>query len=741
MKNKVSTLKDAANPDGVFPELLSVVNRLMSYVENQLYLQHIVQRVFCVVLIAVTCLSAAPVAQPQTKQSPYFKPAEMMKIGVYYYPEAWSPEQWERDIANIKKMGMEFIHMGEFAWTFMEPEEGRFDFAWLDRAVALAARHNLKVILCTPSAAPPVWLVRKHPEVLMTDQRGRRMEHGSRAHADWSSDVYRRYVARINNELGRRYGNNPNVWGWQIDNEPSHYGRNYDYGAVSQAKFRVWLLQKYKTVDALNRDWGTSFWSERYQNFGQIRIPNPDELVQRANPHAVLDFYRWFADETADYIRFQAGILRQHARNQWITTNFMPLYSAVSPPASGKDLDIVTWTLYPVAGGSGDGDAGFRLGDGGSISFIHDFMRPINGAHGVMELQPGQVNWGSVNPQPLPGAIRLWIMRAFAGGANLVCTYRYRQPLSGSEMYHKGLVEPDGVTPSPGGREFSQAAREMEILRKNYKANAPMPAVYKARRAALLYNVENRWDIDNHKQTARWNTLDHLMKYYKSLKSFGAPVDVITEDKDFSGYPFLIAPAYQLVDTQLVKRLTDYARGGGHLILSTRTGQKDRRGHLWEAAWAAPINDLIGAKIRAYDVLPEPVKGVIKMNDASYEWGVWAEMIEPQAGTTALAQYADQYYAGQTAAVTRRLGRGTVTYVGAESLAGNFEKDVLRGVFERANVPTENYDSGFIVDWRDGFWAATNFTSKKQMAPASPNAQILVGSRELEPAGVAVWTE
>jgi beta-galactosidase len=358
-----------------------------------------------------------------------------------------------------------------------------------------------------------------------------------------------------------------------------------------------------------------------------------------------------------------------------------------------------------------------------------------------MELQPGQVNWGEVNPQPYPGAVYLWIMRAFGAGSKLVCTYRYREALSGAELYHYGLVGTDGVTPTSGGLQYSQAERDIALLRQNYKPGAKEPAAYTARRAALLYNVENRWDLDNHKQTERWDTMEHLLRYYRGLKRLGCPVDVITEDKDFTKYPFLVAPACQLVDTNLIQRWTRYAENGGNLVLTCRTGQKDRRGHLWEAPWAAPIHGLIGASISFYDVLPKPYQARVKAGDKVYDWAVWGEILAPREGTTTLAQYADQFYEGKTAAITRKLGKGSVTYIGVESLGSELETDLLRGVFDRAGVKVESFDDGFTVDWRDGFWVATNFTEKKQAAPIPPGAKILVGPRELPPAGVAVWQE
>lgn len=665
-----------------------------------------------------------------------------MQIGVYYYPEAWPSNQWARDISNIKKLNLEFVHMGEFAWAFMEPTEGKFDFDWLERNIQLCAEQGLKVILCTPSPAPPIWLSEKHPEILMIDSKGRQMQHGTRQHACWSVQTYRDYVGKIIDELGRRFGNDSRVWGWQLDNELSHYGKEPCYCDACHAKFRVWLKNKYGTIEKLNQDWGNAFWSQMYQNFDQIRIPNKDEMVAQLNEHSVLDAQRWFAEESADYLRFQTSILRKHCGDrQWITHNFMHGFDRVYPVLNGKDFEIMTWTIYPAHGNANEGPLGFRLGGAAQMSFAHDFFRSINGAQGIMELQPGQVNWGEVNPQPYPGAVHMWLMRAFAAGSKFVCTYRYRQPLFGAEQYHYGIVGTDGVTPSNGGEQYSQAARDIAELRKHFNPDAKEPAAYAARRTGILYNFENRWDIDNHKQTVRWDTMGHIFKHYRALKRLGAPVDVITEDKDFSRYPFLVAPAYQLVDSNLVARLKAYAENGGHLVLSCRTGIKDRRGHLWEAPWAAPILELIGAKIKFYDTLPAPNVAKVKAGNETHEWITWGEVLEPNTGTTALATHADQFYAGGVAAITRKLGNGSVTYIGVDSQTGGLEAQLIRGVFERSGVKVEDFPENFLVDWRDGFWVATNFTEKQQRAPIPQSAKVLIGTRDVPVAGVTVWQE
>jgi beta-galactosidase len=330
-------------------------------------------------------------------------------------------------------------------------------------------------------------------------------------------------------------------------------------------------------------------------------------------------------------------------------------------------------------------------------------------------------------------------MRAFAAGSRFVCTYRYRQPRSGAEMYHYGIVGPDGVTPTNGGEQYAQAMREIVQLRTVAQPGAPLPPVYAARRAAILYNYDNRWDLDNHKQNKAWDTYEHMLKYHRALKRAGAPVDVIIEDKDFSAYAFLIAPAYQLLDDQLVARWKTYVENGGHLILTCRTGQKDRRGFLWEGPWAMPILDLIGAKIKFYDTLPAPNVAHVMLSGESHAWSTWGDVLEPRDGTTALARYTDQFYSGGVAATTRKLSQGSVTYIGVDSQTGELEAQLVRDEFARAGVAAENFPDGFCVDFRDGLWIATNFTENPVTAPVPAGAKIIFGSPIVPVAGVTVW--
>lgn len=679
--------------------------------------------------------SATTRAQSTESAARFFPARDLMRIGVYYYPEHWSPEQWDRDFAKMREMGFEFVHMTEFAWAFMEPEEGKFEFAWLDRAIELAVRHNLRVVLCTPTPTPPAWLWEKYPQAYLVGADAQRREHGSRGNNALADPDYRRLSERVITELARRYGRNPAVWGWQLDNEPMAQA---DYSPSAQEAFRAWLRARYKTIEVLNREWGAAFWSLKYNNFDQVRAPNPTNLYG-VSPHAMLDFRRFTADQTAKFLDWQAGILRRHTLpSQWITTNYINNIGSSDARRTGN-LDFASFTLYPVSGGRGLGENGFRLGWQDGMAFGNSFYRPLKGATGVMELQPGQVNWANINPQPMPGAIRMWLWHAFAGGSSFACTYRFRQPLYGSEQYHYGIVGTDGVTPSPGGLEFQQVAREMREMRLKFSPNAAPPLAYTARRTGILWNHENLWNLDQQKQSVLWDTWGHTFRYQQIATSSGAPVEYVSESSDFSKYPVLIAPAYQLIDEELVRRWTRYTEAGGHLILTARTGQKRRNGQLWEARWAAPIYPLIGAEIPFFDLLLDDGKGEVTMNATAYAWNAWGDVLKPAAGTESIAKYANQFYAGQSAVTHRKLGKGSVTYIGVHTKDGKLERDVVREIYKRAGIATEDYPAGVHVNWRDGFWVAVNYTSSPANITLPIGAEVLLGTSPLKSADVLVW--
>ena len=688
------------------------------------------KKIAVLILLTFFCLDI----NAQTRDH-FFPPSELISVGAYYYPEHWDSSQWERDLKKMASMGFEFTHFGEFAWAQLEPREGEYHFEWLDKAIEIAGKQNLKVVLCTSTATPPVWLTRKYPEILMVKEDGTRLDHGSRQHASFSSSFYRSYSMKMIGKLAERYGNDQRVSGWQLDNEPRRFD---DYSNDAHIRFREWLKRKYGSIEALNKAWGNDFWSGNYGSFEEINIPKSSQWGM--NLHQRLDHKRFADEETSSFLDEQARVIRKFKMpGQWITSNYIPMYN-VGYVGQSRELDFVSYTRYMVYGGDkGIGQDGYRIGEYTRIGMANDFFRPLKGYYGVMELQPGQVNWGKVNSQPLPGAVRLWLWHVFAGGSRFTCTYRFRAPIYGYEQYHAGILGPDGVTPTPGGLEFATFIKEIETLRKNFDAGKKLPPEYIRRKTGILVHPDNIMAIGLNPQTTEWNTEEHILKYYRALKSFGAPVDFIRDTADFTGYPVIIAPAYQQIDQPIIEKMTDYVKKGGNLVLTARTGHQDRKGHLWEAPYAYPVYGLIGAEIRFYDLLMPHSPDSVLFNRKKYGWTSWGEILEPRQGTATWATFLGDFYSGKAAVTYTKNGTGSVTYVGVDTNTGALEKEILAKLFRELRIPVAGYPEGIMVDYRDGFGVAVNYSNKPYEMKLPEYMKIVIGTKVINPAGVLVW--
>lgn len=488
-------------------------------------------------------------------------------LGVCYYPEQWDEAVWAEDAARMAALGLTWVRIGEFAWGRMEPVEGRYDWGWLDRAIAVLGGAGLRVVLGTPTATPPRWLLTKHPDMLALDKDGRPRGFGSRRHYCFSSRPYRAECARIVTAMAERYGRNPHVAAWQTDNEYACHDTVLSYSPAALHAFRDWLAQKYQSPQALNRAWGNVFWSMDYAGFDEIGLPNL--TVTEANPAHVMAFRRFASDEVVGFNRLQVDILRRFS-DAPIAHNYMGQITDFDHFAVGADLDIAAWDAYPLGFLSDRLPATpehrrrfVRQGDPDFQAFHHDLYRSVGrGRWWIMEQQPGPVNWAPWNPDPLPGMARLWAWEAFAHGAEAVCYFRWRQAPFAQEQMHAGLLRPDSVA-APAYAEAERVAGELAAL--------PDVAVEQAE-VALVFDYASAWAWETQPQGRDFSYFRLVFEAYRALRRLGLNIDILPPDvADLSGYKLVLAPGVATLSSALLGALAAFP---GSALVGPRSNSK-----------------------------------------------------------------------------------------------------------------------------------------------------------------------
>jgi beta-galactosidase len=500
-------------------------------------------------------------------------------LGVCYYPEHWPEAQWAEDAARMAALGLTWVRIGEFAWKRMEPVEGEYDFEWLDRAIETLGAAGLTVVLGTPTATPPAWVVAKHPDMLPVDVEGRVRGYGSRRHYCFSHAGYVSECSKIVTAMAKRYGGNPHIGAWQTDNEYSCHDTVLSYSDCARRAFRDWLRVQFPGVEsyrgndgdiaALNAAWGNVFWSMDYDDFEQIELPNLTVTeVNQAHAHA---FRRFSSDQVVAFNRAQVDIIREHS-DAPIAHNYMGRITDFDHFKVGADLDIASWDSYPLGfleDRSGATEAHKRAyarqGDPDFQAFHHDLYRAVgkDGRWWIMEQQPGPVNWAPYNPAPLPGMVRLWTWEAFAHGAEAVCYFRWRQAPFAQEQMHAGLLRPDSVE----AEAFGEAAQVMADL-----AQAPDVAAAQAPVAIMFdYDADAMWAVQPHGASLSYFGL--VFDWYRACRKLGLSVDILPpHTRAFYGYALVLVPGMMHMPDDLKAAL---AAAPGQVIMGPRSAARD----------------------------------------------------------------------------------------------------------------------------------------------------------------------
>ena len=517
----------------------------------------------------------------------------MAQLGCCYYPEHWPESQWAEDAQRMVDAGLHWVRIGEFAWSRLEPRFGQFDWLWLDRAINTLGKAGLSVVLSTPTATPPRWMLDRLPNMLAVDDSGQQRKFGSRRHYCFSHQGYKDECQRIVQLMAERYAKHPYVKAWQIDNEYGCHDTVISYSDSAKCQFRIWLMQRYGSIANLNQAWGNIFWSMEYSNFDEIELPN--QTVTEANPAQRLDFHRFSSDQVVAFNRLQVDVLRA-ATDVPLIHNYMGRITDFDHFAVGADLDIASWDSYPLGflEDRSDEDDDWRLrfarqGDPDFQAFHHDLYRSVGrGRWWVMEQQPGPVNWAPYNPAPLKGMVKLWSLEAVAHGAEAVCYFRWRQLPFAQEQMHTGLLNCDSSA-APGLDEAIQVAAALKDLGQISTVQSDL---------ALVFDYESDWAWRVQPQGASFDYFRLTFSFYRALRQLGLSIDILpASSPTLEGYKLVVIPGLMSLNTQLEAALKIFK---GIVVAGPRSGTRNASFH---TVSPAPSLAPVGTRTVQYESL------------------------------------------------------------------------------------------------------------------------------------------
>jgi beta-galactosidase len=575
--------------------------------------------------------------------------------GASYYPEIFPREEWERDVRLMAETGMNVTRLAESAWTYMEPREAVFSFDWLDEAVDLCGRYGISVVLGTPTYMPPPWLVREHPGILPTAADGRRLGLGGRHHYCLNSEEYLEATRRIVGAMAERYGDHPNVIGWQIHNE---FGLSTCFCERCERAWHRWLGERYATIEELNVAWGNDSWGRLYVDFEGIPLPSQktDSPEGLHTLPLVLAHGRFRSDEFRKYQRTQLDVLRPRVGERFVTHNAMGMDLNYDHFGFFGDLDVSAWDNYPPIQGGWAGAAA-----------AHDLYRNFKDrAHWAMEQICGTIGtsetaWAG---QPRPGELSRWTLHSYAHGAEAVVYWHWRSKPGGNWPYWQGVLTPGGQT-TRRQAELEALGRQLAALRELEDENLQDGAWGRGPAAdvAVLVSYDNLWASRKDRGAPGFSNVEVLYDLYRPLVERGLGVDLVSPEADLSAYGLVVVPLLGLIDEEIPQRLTAYAGRGGTLLVAPRAGRYSWDGRLRPDPPPGPLSDVCGIEVGEYDVLLDGRKNGVRGDRLRAESRLWCDLIETKGAET-LAVYTSGFYAGTPALTWNRYGRGGALYLG-----------------------------------------------------------------------------
>ena len=680
--------------------------------------------------------------------------------GADYFPEQWidSPEILEEDMRLMKRAGCNAVSVGMFAWSALEPEEGRYTFEWLDALMDRAARAGIFVLLATPSGARPAWMSRAYPEVLRVSPERRRNLHGLRHNHCYTSPVYRQKTAAVNRLIAERYGGHPALLMWHVSNE---YGGEC-HCELCQRAFREWLKRRYdSSLDALNRSWWSAFWSHTITEWEQIESPAPHGESRLQG--LLLDWKRFVTDQTVDFMLCEIAPLRELAPRVPVTTNMMGTYPGLNYWKFAPHLDVASWTSYPAWHGTGEvfdarspwDPKGRDWRTAADTAFAHNLMRSLKGGKPfmLMESAPTFSSWHAVWKLKKPGMQAASSLLAVAHGSDTVQYFQWRKSRGGTEKFHGAVLDHAGLEATRVFAEVAGLGRMLAAL--DGVVGTRVPA-----RAAIIYDWENRWALEGADVVPAQGDGSYewaCKRHHSPFWSVGVAVDVIDMEQDFSPYRLVVAPMLYMIRPGVWERLERFVHAGGTLVATYWSGTTDEHDLCFAGGSPGPLRKLLGLRSEEIDglypresnrMVPEARNGLGL--SGSYEIRRYCELIHPESACV-FATYGGDFYKGTPALTVNEFGDGAAYYLAAdadERFLLDFYAALARRLDLHGAIPArlpQGVCAQLRTDGTTEFLFLLNFARERQRVRLGKGLLVDVlsgGSRSgaisLEPFGVAV---
>jgi len=589
-------------------------------------------------------------------------PFTRMLFGGDYNPNQWPREVWQEDMRMFNLARINSASVNIFSWAQIQPSEDEYDFAELDDIVDMLAKENSDIVLATATAAMPAWLFKKYPEVSRVDFEGRRHVFGMRHNHCPNSLVFQKYAARMAGKLAERYADNPRLTLWHVSNE---YG-GLCYCENCAKAFRVWLKNKYKTLDKLNEVWNMDFWSHRVYEWDEIVVPNAlgDGVAGDRAIFAGLsiDYRRFMSDSLLENYKMERDAIRVYDKKTPITTNLMGFYKNLDYFKWAKEMDIVSWDNYPAY------DTPWSR-----VAMTHDLMRGLKDSPFLlMEQTPSQQNWQAYNSLKRPNQMRAQSWQTVAHGGDSIQYFQLRRSKGACEKFHGAVIAHCGHENTRVFREVSQLGHELEGL-----GDSLLGADNEAQ-VGLIFDWENYWALEyTSGPTKDLTYVDQLHQYYRAFYERNIPVDMVPVDADFSKYKIVLAPVLYMVKDGMQAALEKYVANGGTLITSFMSGIADETDNVHLGGYPGPLRKLAGVWVEEIDALaPEQSNGVRFADGTETTCNLLCDLMHTESAEV-LASYTTDFYAGMPVVTKNTFGKGAVYYVGAQLAPDGLSKVLL----------------------------------------------------------------